>query len=91
MSGSLISRRWYAPLSLLLRLSKPSSLQWTSIHASPSTFGITVNSITKTCYDSSSGAVCSDPEAHLYFDGLHPVTSAHKIVAEKINEAVKEY
>ncbi|KAL8277367.1 hypothetical protein RQP46_010207 [Phenoliferia psychrophenolica] len=61
---------------------------WYSFHSSPSTYGFSVNPITTTCYNSSTGSVCSNPSTFLYFDTLHPVTSAHKIIANKINAVV---
>ncbi|BGP51227.1 hypothetical protein JCM10450v2_007156 [Rhodotorula kratochvilovae] len=56
---------------------------WRSMHSSPKTYGITA-STTATCYNSSTGGVCSNPAQHIYFDTLHPVTSVHKLMAEKM-------
>ncbi|BGP12967.1 hypothetical protein JCM10213_006606 [Rhodosporidiobolus nylandii] len=61
---------------------------WTSMHTSPKTYGITASPTTKTCYDSSTGSVCSSPQNYLYFDTLHPVTSVHELMAQKMNAVV---
>lgn len=59
------------------------------MHSHPSSYGIEQDPVTKTCYDSKSGAVCAKPATFLYFDSLHPVTSVHKMLAEKINAVVE--
>ncbi|KDE04833.1 hypothetical protein MVLG_04796 [Microbotryum lychnidis-dioicae p1A1 Lamole] len=59
---------------------------WRDLTASPSKYGIKVTN--KTCYDSTSGAVCMKPTEYIYFDTLHPVTSVHKIWAGKMNALV---
>ncbi|GAA6059031.1 hypothetical protein JCM10212_001256 [Sporobolomyces blumeae] len=61
---------------------------WYSINASPSSFGLSASPITKACYNSSTGGVCSDPGKYLYWDTLHPTTVVHKIMAQKINALV---
>ncbi|GAA5972987.1 hypothetical protein JCM11641_000352 [Rhodosporidiobolus odoratus] len=60
---------------------------WVDMHDSPDDYGVTVD-VKKACYDSSSGDVCSKPETYLYFDTLHPVTSIHKVMAERMNALV---
>ncbi|GAA5913072.1 hypothetical protein JCM6882_005554 [Rhodosporidiobolus microsporus] len=61
---------------------------WRSLHSSPRTSGITVAPTTTTCYNSSTGGVCGNPQNYLYFDTLHPVTSVHKLMAQKMNALV---
>jgi phospholipase/lecithinase/hemolysin len=34
------------------------------------------------CFNRSSGKVCSNPEQHLFWDALHPTTTAHRYVAD---------
>jgi len=58
------------------------------MHQNPQTYGITVSPITKTCYSSTTGSLCTNPSAYLYFDTLHPVTSVHAIIAKKVNGLV---
>ncbi|SCV69441.1 BQ2448_2461 [Microbotryum intermedium] len=59
---------------------------WKDMTTSPSKYGITVTD--KPCYNSTSGAVCTNPTKYIYFDTLHPVTSVHKIWAIKMNTLV---
>jgi phospholipase/lecithinase/hemolysin len=61
------------------------------MHTSPATYGLTASPITKTCFDSTTGGVCTDPKTHLYFDTLHPVTSVHRIMAQKMNALVRAH
>ncbi|BGP19587.1 hypothetical protein JCM10213_009320 [Rhodosporidiobolus nylandii] len=61
---------------------------WTSMHSSPRTYGITASPTTSTCYNSTTGGICSNPQNYLYFDTLHPVTSIHKLMAQKMNAVV---
>ncbi|GAA6049188.1 hypothetical protein JCM3770_003300 [Rhodotorula araucariae] len=61
---------------------------WRSMHSSPKTYGITA-SATATCYNSTTGGVCSNPAKYIYFDTLHPVTSVHKLMAEKMAALVQ--
>jgi phospholipase/lecithinase/hemolysin len=58
------------------------------MHQNPQTYGITVSPVTKTCYNSTTGSLCTNPSAYLYFDTLHPVTSVHAIIAKKVNGLV---
>ncbi|GAA5995252.1 uncharacterized protein JCM10292_005057 [Rhodotorula paludigena] len=60
---------------------------WSSMHSSPKSFGITAGA-SSTCYNSSTGGVCGNPASYLYFDTLHPVTSVHKLMAQKMNALV---
>ncbi|BGP11014.1 GDSL esterase/lipase [Rhodotorula toruloides] len=59
---------------------------WSSMTNSPSLYGITAG--TKPCYSSSNGKVCKNPNQFLYFDTLHPVTTVHQLMAEKMNGVV---
>ncbi|GAA5968324.1 hypothetical protein JCM11641_003810 [Rhodosporidiobolus odoratus] len=52
---------------------------WSSMHSSSKSYGITASPVTSTCYNSSTGGVCTSPSNYLYFDTLHPVTSVHKL------------
>ncbi|KAM0747335.1 hypothetical protein T439DRAFT_383462 [Meredithblackwellia eburnea MCA 4105] len=62
---------------------------WYSFHSTPKTYGFTISPITTTCYNSSANTVCSKPTSYLYFDSLHPVTSAHLKIAQKLNSLVR--
>ncbi|GAA6009582.1 hypothetical protein JCM10207_004111 [Rhodosporidiobolus poonsookiae] len=62
---------------------------WKQLHSSPKSFGITVSPATTSCYNSSTGGVCSNPAAYLYWDTLHPTTSVHKLMAQKMNALVR--
>lgn len=62
--------------------------QWYSLHSSPSSYGISASPVTTTCYNSATGGVCTNPASFLYFDSLHPVTSVHQVIANKINAVV---
>ncbi|GAA6049266.1 hypothetical protein NBRC10513_005747 [Rhodotorula toruloides] len=59
---------------------------WKSMTKSPGSYGIKAG--TTPCYNSSTGGVCKNPSQFLYFDTLHPVTTIHKLVAEKMNGIV---
>ncbi|GAA6014664.1 hypothetical protein JCM11491_000186 [Sporobolomyces phaffii] len=61
---------------------------WYSINSNPSSYRLTASPITKACYDSSSGGICSNPDNFLYWDTLHPTTAVMKIMASKINALV---
>ncbi|GAA5853060.1 hypothetical protein JCM8547_000187 [Rhodosporidiobolus lusitaniae] len=61
---------------------------WRSLHSSPRTNGITVSPVSSTCYNSVTGGVCTNSQNYLYFDTLHPVTSVHKLMAQKMNALV---
>ncbi|GAA5968106.1 hypothetical protein JCM21900_000091 [Sporobolomyces salmonicolor] len=61
---------------------------WYSLNSSPKSYGLTASPITTTCYNSTTGGICTNPSAYLYFDTLHPVTSIHKLMAEKMNALV---
>ncbi|KWU41261.1 hypothetical protein RHOSPDRAFT_37207 [Rhodotorula sp. JG-1b] len=57
---------------------------WTSLTNSGPEYGITQG--TKTCL--SGTKMCNNPDQYLYLDTLHPVTSVHKLWAEKMNALV---
>ncbi|KAG0660920.1 hypothetical protein C6P46_004193 [Rhodotorula mucilaginosa] len=57
---------------------------WTSLTNSGPEYGITQG--TKTCL--SGTKMCSNPNQYLYLDTLHPVTSVHKLWAQKMNALV---
>ncbi|BGP34996.1 hypothetical protein JCM10296v2_006820 [Rhodotorula toruloides] len=59
---------------------------WKSMTNWPGLYGIKAG--TTPCYNSSTGAVCENPSQFLYFDTLHPVTTIHKLMAEKMNAVV---
>ncbi|BGP34997.1 hypothetical protein JCM10296v2_006821 [Rhodotorula toruloides] len=61
---------------------------WSSMTNSPGLYGITAG--TKPCYTSSNGKVCKNPSHFLYFDTLHPVTTVHQLMAEKMNGVVAD-
>ncbi|GAA5910020.1 uncharacterized protein JCM6883_000524 [Sporobolomyces salmoneus] len=61
---------------------------WYSMNSSPSSFGITTSPVTKACYNSSTGGICSNPNNFLYWDTLHPTTSVMKVMAQRINALV---
>jgi PEP-CTERM putative exosortase interaction domain len=45
---------------------------------------------TGTFKSASSGTVCSDPNQHLFWDGLHPTAAGHQLVADVVLEQVPE-
>ncbi|GAA5867633.1 hypothetical protein JCM3774_001538 [Rhodotorula dairenensis] len=57
---------------------------WQSLTNSGPEYGITQG--TKTCLSGST--LCSHPSQYLYLDTLHPVTSVHKLWAQKMNALV---
>ncbi|GAA5858086.1 hypothetical protein JCM8547_005647 [Rhodosporidiobolus lusitaniae] len=59
---------------------------WYDMNENPGKYGIL--DPLKTCYNSTTGGVCTNPEEYLYFDTLHPVTSVHQLMAEKMNALV---
>lgn len=61
---------------------------WRSFQSSPKTYGITASPVTKPCYNSTTGSLCTNPSAYLFYDTLHPVTTIHKAIAGKINALV---
>ncbi|GAA5964667.1 hypothetical protein JCM3765_004345 [Sporobolomyces pararoseus] len=61
---------------------------WYSMNSSPSSHGIAASPITKTCYDSTSGGICSNPNNYLYWDSLHPTTQVMKAMAQGINAMI---
>ncbi|GAA6036406.1 hypothetical protein JCM8097_001705 [Rhodosporidiobolus ruineniae] len=56
---------------------------WKSMHSSPKSYGIT-QSVSTACYNSATGGLCGNPQTYLYFDTLHPVTTIHKLMAQKM-------
>lgn len=57
---------------------------WRSFLSSPKTYGITESPATTACYNSVTGGLCSNPTTYLYYDTLHPVTSVHLKIADKL-------
>lgn len=57
----------------------------TTILANPGAYGITQ---TKTsCFDATAGTVCSDPGQYLFFDDIHPTTTADAYLAAEFAAA----
>jgi len=57
-----------------------------SILANPGAYGFT--DTTGSCYDATTGAVCSNPGQYLFFDDLHPTAAADAILATDFAAAV---
>jgi len=57
---------------------------WRSFLSSPKTYGITQSPVNTPCYNSVTGGLCTDPTKFLYYDTLHPVTSVHLKIADKL-------
>lgn len=56
--------------------------------AGAKTYGLTEKPITTPCYNSTTGGLCAKPATFLYFDTLHPVTTIHKVIANKLTALV---
>jgi phospholipase/lecithinase/hemolysin len=59
--------------------------------ADPAGFGLT--DVTDPCWtgnftDSQSGSVCSTPDNHLFWDGLHPTAAGHRLLADAALKAL---
>ncbi len=48
----------------------------------PGDFGFT--DITSPCIFGNAGQGCSDPDAHFFWDGLHPTSAAHRLIADAV-------
>lgn len=55
------------------------------MHSNPRNYGITV-APTTVCY--TSDKVCGNPSAYLYFDSLHPTSSVHGVMAQRMSQLV---
>ncbi|HLO88361.1 MAG TPA: SGNH/GDSL hydrolase family protein [Nostocaceae cyanobacterium] len=55
---------------------------------SPSTFGYT--NVTDSCLNPTIPSICSQPNKYLYWDGFHPTTYTHQVVAGAALAAVPE-
>jgi phospholipase/lecithinase/hemolysin len=60
------------------------------IIASPTTFGFT--NVTDSCLSIVNGtpSACKNPNEYLFWDNLHPTTTAHDIVAESAQATIPE-
>ncbi len=56
--------------------------------ASPADFGLTNATTPCLMFFADSDANCSNPEEHLFWDGLHPTAAAHKALAARAAEAL---
>jgi outer membrane lipase/esterase len=54
----------------------------------PSEYGFT--DVTTPCLTGLPPAVCVDPEAHLFWDRIHPTAAGHAILAEKVARAINQ-
>jgi len=50
-----------------------------AVRSSPAVFGFA--NITTPCLNVATGAVCSNPDSFLYFDGVHPTAAGHRFLA----------
>jgi phospholipase/lecithinase/hemolysin len=61
------------------------------VAAGPQKFGFT--NATEPCLDVVAGTLCSDPDKYAYWDGIHPTTASHQILADTfakfINQALR--
>ena len=59
--------------------------------ANPQKFGFA--NVTEPCLDVVAGTVCSRPNKYAYWDGIHPTTASHRIIADTfakfINQAIR--
>ncbi len=63
------------------------------IVAHPTAYGLTDATTpcwTGTFTDPNSGTVCSNPNQHLFWDGLHPTAAGHQLVADVVLQQVPE-
>jgi phospholipase/lecithinase/hemolysin len=56
------------------------------IVADPGEFGL--SNVTTPCFNQSTLTVCSDPSQYLFWDDIHPTTTADAILAERFNAVV---
>src|SRR5262245_6310055 len=57
--------------------------------AHPSEFELT--DVTSACLDLTEPSVCVDPDAHLFWDSVHPTTTGHRILAEQFRRAARAH
>lgn len=55
--------------------------------ANPQKFGLT--NVTDSCLSLTSGTICNNPHEYLFWDYIHPTTSAHQIIASGVYEQLK--
>jgi outer membrane lipase/esterase len=48
--------------------------------ATPARYGLT--NVTESCFNQTTGTLCSNPNQYLFWDGIHPTAAGHKIIAE---------
>jgi outer membrane lipase/esterase len=53
---------------------------FTEVIAKPDRFGLT--NVTQPCFDRTAGTLCSNRNQYLFWDGLHPTTVGHQIIAQ---------
>jgi phospholipase/lecithinase/hemolysin len=59
------------------------------IVADPADFGF--GDVTTACLHFDPLSLCADPDTHLFWDGVHPTTRGHEILADELHEAVHEH
>jgi outer membrane lipase/esterase len=52
--------------------------------ANPGRFGL--SDVTNQCLNTTTGAVCSNPDSFLYWDGVHPTAAGHRLIATLAND-----
>jgi phospholipase/lecithinase/hemolysin len=58
------------------------------VAADPRKFGFT--NVTEPCLDVVAGTLCSRPGKYAYWDGIHPTTAAHRILADTFAKAINQ-
>lgn len=56
------------------------------VQANPAAYGFTVGD--KACLDAAVPSVCADPNQYVFWDGVHPTTRGHQVLAEQFRATV---
>ena len=63
------------------------------MYNAPEYFGVAVTDIACLNFwaDTETGAICEDPDEHLYWDRIHPTTAVHSEMGEMAHEPFDNY